>query len=59
MNLEKTSVNWYAHGARYFEPQLSRWHSSYQNHEIHWWCDKCDNEGVISEWEGCRWDNGK
>ncbi len=30
-----------------------------QDQEIHWWCDKCDNEGVISEWKGTRWDNGK
>ena len=30
-----------------------------QNHEIHWQCNKCDNKGIISEWENCRWDNGK
>jgi len=28
MNQEKTSVNWYAHGARYYDPQLARWHCS-------------------------------
>ena len=29
-----------------------------QNNEIHWLCSKCENEGVLSEWEGTRWDNG-
>jgi len=28
MNSEKTSVNCYAHGARYYDPQLARWHCS-------------------------------
>ncbi|MFO7882606.1 MAG: RHS repeat-associated core domain-containing protein, partial [Kosmotogaceae bacterium] len=27
MNTEKTPVNWYFHGARYFDPQLATWHS--------------------------------
>ena len=27
MNQAKTSVNCYAHGARYYDPQLARWHS--------------------------------
>ncbi len=30
-----------------------------QNHEIHWRCNRCDNEGIISEWEDSRWDNGR
>jgi hypothetical protein len=25
--------------------------------EIHWYCPDCENEGVISEWEGTKWDN--
>ena len=25
--------------------------------EIHWICPKCRNEGIISEWQGSRWDN--
>ena len=25
--------------------------------EIHWYCPECENEGVISEWQGSRWDN--
>ena len=29
-----------------------------QNNEIHWLCPKCGNEGIISEWENCKWDNG-
>jgi len=27
------------------------------NNEIHWKCDSCDFEGVVSHWEGSRWDN--
>ncbi|MFO7881002.1 MAG: RHS repeat-associated core domain-containing protein [Kosmotogaceae bacterium] len=27
MNTEKTSLSWYFHGARYFDPQLALWHS--------------------------------
>ena len=27
------------------------------NEEIHWYCLKCDNEGVISEWRKTKWDN--
>jgi len=30
-----------------------------KNNEIHWLCPKCGNEGIISEWEECRWDNGR
>ncbi len=29
-----------------------------QNHEIHWRCNKCENEGIISDWKDSRWDNG-
>ncbi|MBE9509394.1 MAG: hypothetical protein IMY71_00840 [Bacteroidetes bacterium] len=29
-----------------------------EDDEIHWICPKCQNEGVISEWQGTRWDNG-
>lgn len=25
--------------------------------KIWWYCPECDMEGVISEWQGCRWDN--
>ena len=25
--------------------------------EIHWYCPDCENEGVISEWQGSKWDN--
>jgi hypothetical protein len=25
--------------------------------EIHWKCSKCQNEGVISEWQKTKWDN--
>ena len=24
---------------------------------IHWLCTNCENEGVISYWQGTRWDN--
>jgi hypothetical protein len=27
------------------------------NGEIHWYCPVCENEGVISHWEGTKWDN--
>ena len=27
--------------------------------EIHWYCPKCENEGVISNWEGTKWNNNK
>ena len=27
------------------------------NEEIYWYCPDCENEGVISEWQGTRWDN--
>jgi hypothetical protein len=29
------------------------------NEEIHWYCPKCQNEGVISHWQGTRWDNNR
>lgn len=25
--------------------------------EIQWYCPVCENEGVISEWQGTKWDN--
>jgi hypothetical protein len=25
--------------------------------EIHWYCPDCENEGVISGWQGTKWDN--
>jgi len=25
--------------------------------EIHWYCPECENEGLISSWQGTRWDN--
>jgi hypothetical protein len=25
--------------------------------EIHWYCPDCENEGVISNWQGTKWDN--
>jgi len=25
--------------------------------EIHWVCSKCQNEGVISDWQNTKWDN--
>jgi hypothetical protein len=28
-----------------------------KNNEIHWVCSKCQNEGVISEWQKTKWDN--
>lgn len=27
--------------------------------EIHWYCSDCKNEGVISNWQGTKWDNNK
>lgn len=24
---------------------------------IHWYCPECENEGIISNWEGTKWDN--
>ena len=26
---------------------------------IHYWCTDCDNAGIISGWEGTKWDNRK
>ena len=28
-----------------------------KNDDVHWVCSKCENEGVISEWQGTKWDN--
>jgi len=25
--------------------------------EIHWYCPECKNEGVISQWQGTKWNN--
>jgi hypothetical protein len=25
--------------------------------KIHWFCPECDTEGIISDWQGTRWDN--
>jgi hypothetical protein len=25
--------------------------------EIHWYCQDCENEGVISKWQKTKWDN--
>jgi len=25
--------------------------------EIYWYCPDCENEGVISNWQGSKWDN--
>ena len=27
--------------------------------EIYWKCPNCKNEGIISEWQGTKWDNGR
>ena len=27
------------------------------NKEIRWYCPECENEGVISGWQGSKWDN--
>jgi hypothetical protein len=27
------------------------------NDEIHWYCPDCENEGLISNWQGTEWDN--
>ena len=27
--------------------------------EIHWYCPDCENEGVISGWQGTKWDNSR
>jgi hypothetical protein len=27
------------------------------NEEIHWFCPDCENEGLISGWQGTKWDN--
>ncbi len=30
-----------------------------ENDAIHWNCTNCVNEGVISNWQGTKWDNRK
>ena len=25
--------------------------------EIHWQCNKCQHNGIISQWQGTKWDN--
>ncbi len=25
--------------------------------EIHWYCPVCENEGIVTGWEGTKWDN--
>jgi len=27
------------------------------NNEIHWVCSRCNNEGIISDWQKTKWDN--
>jgi len=27
-----------------------------KDHEIYWCCEKCGEEGIITEWEGTHWD---
>jgi len=27
--------------------------------EIHWFCPNCENEGLINNWQGTKWDNSK
>ena len=28
-----------------------------KNDDVHWVCNKCPNEGVISKWQKTKWDN--
>ena len=28
-----------------------------QSEEIHWYCPDCENEGLINNWQGTKWDN--
>ena len=30
-----------------------------EEERIHWYCNKCDMEGIISDWQGTKWDNTK
>ena len=25
--------------------------------EIHWYCPDCENDGLINDWQGTKWDN--
>lgn len=29
------------------------------SNKIHWICSRCENEGMISHWQGTKWDNRK
>jgi hypothetical protein len=29
----------------------------HDDREIPWYCPECENEGVISNWQGTKWDN--
>jgi len=29
-----------------------------ENEEIYWVCAECETKGVISNWQGTKWDNG-
>ena len=31
--------------------------SNRDTEEIHWKCPVCDNAGIISNWQGTKWDN--
>jgi len=33
------------------------WVGIVPSNEIHWKCCHCENEGLISEWHGTKWDN--
>lgn len=35
---------------------IESWLLLEENHEIYWYCPECGNEGIISEWEGTKWD---
>jgi hypothetical protein len=28
-----------------------------KSEEIHWYCPDCENEGLINNWQGTKWDN--
>jgi len=36
---------------------IQSWLLLEENHEIYWHCPECGNEGIISEWEGSKWDS--
>ena len=35
---------------------IESWLILEENHEIYWHCPICGIEGIISEWEGTKWD---